>query len=415
MSKFLDYEGLQTYHGNLIDRLTYLVDTNEKNVLQFDSIGKASSGKYGRTYVGNGVTWTLNDDYSITAVRTTAGSSRDDDSSCNLIISADSLYVDKYCNGEYIFTGCPEGGTPDRTDGGYRVRILASSPDYETYRKIDTGEGVVLDNLPEGYSNVIVSMLVSYSYVGTVTFKPMLCNILAYKISPKYIPSNQYAANILKNENALVQIVDNGAKNILQIGTAVTVSDNGVTAVTNTDGSITLSGASSSDSEFVLINDLYSGSTSSSYSSEIPIKSGDYIIKATGDVGVRIRAINYNSSSDATTISASDADVKFTASKSYIVFQLIIRPDADFTTPITIYPMCCDSSLYALSYDYQPYKPSYDDTVKQVETNKNAIEGQQNTLADGGNGYAIVNGIRLYVSSTAPTGDIPDGSVGVGW
>ena len=30
-------------------------------------------------------------------------------------------------------------------------------------------------------------------------------------------------------------------------------------------------------------------------------------------------------------------------------------------------------------------------------------------------GYIVVNGIRLYVSATAPTGDIPDGSIGVGW
>lgn len=29
--------------------------------------------------------------------------------------------------------------------------------------------------------------------------------------------------------------------------------------------------------------------------------------------------------------------------------------------------------------------------------------------------YFVVNGIRVYVSSTAPTGNIPDGSVGVGW
>lgn len=29
--------------------------------------------------------------------------------------------------------------------------------------------------------------------------------------------------------------------------------------------------------------------------------------------------------------------------------------------------------------------------------------------------YFVVNGIRVYVSSTAPTGDIPDGSIGVGW
>lgn len=30
-------------------------------------------------------------------------------------------------------------------------------------------------------------------------------------------------------------------------------------------------------------------------------------------------------------------------------------------------------------------------------------------------GYIVVNGIRVYVSATAPTGDIPEGSIGLGW
>lgn len=43
------------------------------------------------------------------------------------------------------------------------------------------------------------------------------------------------------------------------------------------------------------------------------------------------------------------------------------------------------------------------------------IDAQQDTIADGGNGYAIINGIRVYVSATAPTGDgIPDGSIWIG-
>ena len=53
--------------------------------------------------------------------------------------------------------------------------------------------------------------------------------------------------------------------------------------------------------------------------------------------------------------------------------------------------------------------------VAQIETNKTNISKQQDSTAQGGNGYALVNGIRVYVSATAPTGDIPDGSVGVGW
>jgi hypothetical protein len=34
---------------------------------------------------------------------------------------------------------------------------------------------------------------------------------------------------------------------------------------------------------------------------------------------------------------------------------------------------------------------------------------------DTNNTYGTINGIRLYLSHIAPTGDIPDGSVGVGW
>lgn len=30
-------------------------------------------------------------------------------------------------------------------------------------------------------------------------------------------------------------------------------------------------------------------------------------------------------------------------------------------------------------------------------------------------GYIIINGIRIYVASSAPTGTIPEGSIGLGW
>lgn len=34
---------------------------------------------------------------------------------------------------------------------------------------------------------------------------------------------------------------------------------------------------------------------------------------------------------------------------------------------------------------------------------------------DGTNYWITVNGIRLYFASSAPTGDIPNGSYGLGW
>lgn len=56
--------------------------------------------------------------------------------------------------------------------------------------------------------------------------------------------------------------------------------------------------------------------------------------------------------------------------------------------------------------------------VAQIETNKNNISLEQaktTGMTAGGTDYITVGGIRLYVASSAPTGDIPDGSVGVGW
>ena len=53
--------------------------------------------------------------------------------------------------------------------------------------------------------------------------------------------------------------------------------------------------------------------------------------------------------------------------------------------------------------------------LSQIQTNKNSIDGQQNATSSGGNGYAIINGIRLYAnpSGTPPTGNIPDDSYGL--
>ena len=56
--------------------------------------------------------------------------------------------------------------------------------------------------------------------------------------------------------------------------------------------------------------------------------------------------------------------------------------------------------------------------VEQIETNKNNILSEQaktTGMTEGGSNYITVGGIRVYVSAIAPTGNIPDGSVGVGW
>ena len=58
------------------------------------------------------------------------------------------------------------------------------------------------------------------------------------------------------------------------------------------------------------------------------------------------------------------------------------------------------------------------DDVAQIETNKEDIIDEQaktTGMSEGGSNYITVGGIRVYVSATPPTGDIPDNSVGFGW
>ena len=56
--------------------------------------------------------------------------------------------------------------------------------------------------------------------------------------------------------------------------------------------------------------------------------------------------------------------------------------------------------------------------VEQIDTNKNnnlSEQAKTTGMSKGGSNYITVGSIRVYVSATTPTGNIPDGSVGVGW
>lgn len=162
--------------------------------------------------------------------------------------------------------------------------------------------------------------------------------------------------NGLAHYNGIIQppladIIDSGAKNIIEVADAI-CEKNGVTATLNSDGSIVLSGqAEGASSNFLICNDLKTGSQSASYSSLIPIKSGIYIVSGVLDSRVSLQVLNYNSSSDVDIFDSNE----FTATKQYIDFRLIVRRTADFSTPLTIYPMCCTKAAWNISQAYVPY------------------------------------------------------------
>lgn len=182
---------------------------------------------------------------------------------------------------------------------------------------------------------------------------------------------------ITKDDAALAALVDGGAKNICQ-NNATTVSKNGVTATSNADGSITLSG-SNSGGDFLLIYDLYNPSASASFTSNIsaPTDEQTYICPATGNSSVRVQVMEYNSASDYTALANSDTDKTFTFSKNYVVFRIYIKSGANFTTNITIHPMVCAKAAWDISNAYQPYRPSWQELYEMVL----ALQGGNRSLS----------------------------------
>lgn len=56
-------------------------------------------------------------------------------------------------------------------------------------------------------------------------------------------------------------------------------------------------------------------------------------------------------------------------------------------------------------------------TAEKLQTDENnisSLQGKVKAHSEGGTNYDVINGIRVYVSATAPTGDIPTGSIWIG-
>lgn len=168
---------LQSALNVLIDQnraaLVELVDVSGKNKLAFAEIGTNDS--HGSTFTSGGVSWTLNQDGSITATRTESSAT---DSSCNIRIATGSLYIDDYCTGGYVLSGCPAGGGAET----YAMRALRG----DDYRVTDTGSGAVLP-AKGAATDIYINMLYYASYTGSITFKPMVCSSAAWNISTEWI------------------------------------------------------------------------------------------------------------------------------------------------------------------------------------------------------------------------------------
>lgn len=195
---------------------------------------------------------------------------------------------------------------------------------------------------------------------------------------------NTTATNEVADRAALVEVVDSKDKNRLPFNNLDTIKAqntggtwtdntytwNGVTFTINEDFSITVNGTATGGNAVLVLSNPGGFS----------IEEGNWVLSGCPEGG----SPSSYSISIAYTVSDTGASAQFTSCSAKLVRLYVI--EGTTITNLTFKPMVCSKADWDVSQKYIPNKP-----------------------------YTTVNGKRLYISSTAPTGNIPDGSVGVGW
>lgn len=209
------------------------VVVNGKNLLQNTAT----------TQTKNGVTFTVNEDKSISCNGT---------ASSNAFFKIGDIQLKKNC----IMSGCPEGGA----NNSYVMRLYNNGSVFKT----DSGDGVLINSeIQNGYAEIRIAA--GYT-CDNITFYPMirLAEIEDNTYEP-YIEetTNIYLDNPIRTVEDEVEYIDyfkqkhhRVRKNLLQ-NTATTQTVNGVTFTVNNDKSITCNGTATGTTA-ITINTIFS-------------------------------------------------------------------------------------------------------------------------------------------------------------
>ena len=175
--------------------LVELIDGGGKNRLPFSDLAVIKSINTGGTWSGNVYTWngvsfTINDDFSVMADGTATGGN------AVLVLSRPGGYT--MPEGNWILSGCPSGGSAST----YNIAIAGTTSDTGT-----TGSFT-------SCSKVLVRIyVISGTTVDNLTFKPMVCSKAAWDISQAYQPYRPNYAELY----AMVQALQGGSNSLSSV------------------------------------------------------------------------------------------------------------------------------------------------------------------------------------------------------
>lgn len=163
--------------------------------------------------------------------------------------------------------------------------------------------------------------------------------------------------NISKDEAALAELVDSGAKNKL-VNTATTSSGNGVTFTVNSDGTISTSGTATTNINYYYI------------ARGVPKLSGKMILSGCpqGGANNKYKIDILDSSGNAIYNDYGDNPIIDWELCSTDTFSARIRIQSGTNVDgLNFQPMICTEAAWKISQAYQPHRPSYQELYEMVK------------------------------------------------
>lgn len=161
--KLLDATGLTYFWSKLKTFITGKADavanSGSKNLLEIDALGNNVAAS-SNVFTSNGITFTLNKDSTVTASGTATANAI-----AYFIVRDETVKIDQFCDGNYILSGCPSGGSTTK------YRIYTNKTGYQIS---DTGSGATLTSRGSVSSIQLCIWIASGQTVSNLVFKPMI-------------------------------------------------------------------------------------------------------------------------------------------------------------------------------------------------------------------------------------------------
>lgn len=165
--------------------------------------------------------------------------------------------------------------------------------------------------------------------------------------------------NITANRTALAELVDGGAKNLIQ-DTATSRTENGVTFTVNADGTVSLTGTASATIWFPIMTNMSIASGTYTISNGLADDTARVIISTTNSLSSRIFDSNESGYITKTIDAISGVNAYLRVASGKVTDGAVVKP------------MLCVKAAWDISQAYVPYRPSYQELYERIIALENA-------------------------------------------